>query len=369
MGLLQGVAERPGSTPPQKFDSKTVAWIIETGLGPILWAAYRQQPDSVPPACHDPLRAADLTALFLSTAMFDALGTILDGAATLGCAVTLVKGASVAGQWYPEPHWRPMRDIDLLVDAREQSRFEQLLRDLGFQQQSWLPEAFFLDHHHSMPFYHPQWRCWVEVHRGLFRDDRPERRIAALRPEALAARRQACTVRGASAWRLADPEQLVYTAVHWGGRLTLVGGLVPLLDMLLMLRRGGEQLDWDAVLDIAADEAAARPLFVALDYLRKQGLIELPAAVWRGLARGHDGIGRGGVRMLHGIIDDFMVCGKRQRGLNSEALVNMRWETLLGEGPVWRKRRDIYWRTLFPLAENGRYSPRRQLQRLRNQWR
>lgn len=365
IGLLRAAVDGAASAPQVGFDASAVDWAIDTGLGPVLRDLQRQRPGAVPAECVERLKAADLTARMLSAELFEGLDAILRAAAEAACEVTLLKGVSVAGQWYPRPHWRPMRDIDLLVEAVEQPRFERLLRELGFRQQGRLPATFFVDHQHSMPFFHPGRHCWVEVHRTLFREDQPAGRIAAFQPGALAAGRRRAVLGGGAVWRLDDPVQLVYTAVHWGSRLTLVGGLVPLLDILFMLRRGGTGWDWDAVLHICANETAARHVFVALNYLHRRELIEPPAEVWRGLARGRASIGAGGVRILHRIIDEFMVRGALHRGFDSEALVNMRWETLLGEGPAWRKRLQLPWRTLFPPAPAGRYSPRRHLRRLR----
>ena len=116
------------------------------------------------------LQSADLTARVVSAEHFDALTEIVD-CCSFAAPLILLKGISIADQYYPEPHLRPMRDIDLLVRSESVSSVESALEKLGYvrRSKSGLPSPFFEAHHHSMPFMHPRRNVWVEIHDRLFR--------------------------------------------------------------------------------------------------------------------------------------------------------------------------------------------------------
>src|SRR5207253_6578076 len=98
----------------------------------------------------------------------DALDGIVRGCPGTAPPLTLLKGVSVCEQYYPEPHLRPMVDIDVLVDPAALASVESLLLELGYRRRSQNPPEFYDAHHHTTPFRHPQTQAWVEVHRRLF---------------------------------------------------------------------------------------------------------------------------------------------------------------------------------------------------------
>lgn len=367
--LLQSLANERALTGLAEFDRDAVDWFIACGLGPILWAFVQSSSERIESGeSAQRLKSADLTARVLTDDAYDMLERILVRAGAQACPVTLLKGVSIAQQCYPQRHWRPMRDIDLLVIAEDQPRFEQILRELGFRQQGAQPASFFAGHHHSMPFHHPSARLWIEVHTGLFRPDSAAGRIPAFQPKALNAQRVALTHESADIARLPDELQLVYTAVHWGTKLTRVGGIVPVFDTVLLLKQVGAELDWGRVLAICEDPTAARHLTLMLAYLERHGLYRVPDIVWSGLAQGRRSLGRIGLRILLDTIDAYLAGGKHPSGFTSDAVLNIRWDTLLGEGDAGRKLMQLPWRMLFPPADSRRYDPMRLLRRARSLW-
>ena len=365
--LIRLALDDAPSIAPVPFDQEEVSWILHSGLGPLLWHALEHHPGLVPADQADRVKAANLSAYMLSLETFDHLNEMLSRAANIGCQVTLLKGASVAQQWYPERHWRPMRDIDVLVSARDQPGFEQQLLELGYRQTSDNPASFYIGHQHSAPFFHPLKNCWVEVHTALFRGDTPAGHISAFRPEVLS--RVPAEVAGdapGNVWRLSDELQLVYTAVHWATQLTLAGGVIPILDSLLILRKSRNRLGWDRILEACRNDTAARHLWLMLSYMEKHGLYEIPRDVRHGLENGRRTIGGIGQKMLHRIIDENMAAGCRERLFNSNAMLTVRWDTLLSNGSPARKLMQLPWRMLFPPRETERFYSIRHWQRVKN---
>jgi len=365
--LLHLALDETPRVTPLPLDQRSLNWILDTGLGPLLWHLLRQYPDLVPGSQVERVKSANLSAYMLSAETFDRLDEMLRRAAGINCGVTLLKGVSVALQWYPERHWRPMRDIDVLVRGHDQAVFEQQLVELGYQQTGSLPAEFFAGHQHSMPFFHPTNQCWVEVHTSLFRADSPMGKTAAFKADAI--RKvpvESATWAPGSVWRLSDELQLVYTAAHWASKLTLAGGLVPVLDTLLMLKGKSGTLDWGWILEVCRDDTVARPLWLMLSYLEKHEFYAMPGHIRQGLGNGRRSIGNIGLRILHRIIDKHMAAGGEDRLFGSRALVNICWETLLGDAPSTQKLFQLPWRMLFPPSQTGRYHPVRHWKRLKN---
>lgn len=342
-----------------------VHWLIETGLAPVLWSYLQTQPGQISAADQQTVKAADLTARLLAEDIFDSLAQIQAAAAQEQIPMILLKGVSVAQQWYPRRHWRPMRDIDILVRADDLARMEDSLRKLGYRQQGTRGAEFFIGHQHSMPFFRDDPPCWIEVHTTLFRAGSAGAQVPAFQRERLFD--QSVAFAGPDVRCFTPEMQLVYTAVHWGSKLTQVGGLLPLLDIVLLLKKA--EMDWDKVLMICRHPVAARHLYLVLSWLHRQRLVDVPDSIWLALEPGRRSLTDIGVRMLHDIIDSHLVQGQLYKGLYSEALVNVRWETLLGDEPPALKLLKLPWRLLFPPQAENRYQLGRQLRRLSALWR
>jgi hypothetical protein len=201
-----------------------------------------------------------LAARLLTAEQCEAMGEILEACRGRMPPVTLLKGISISAQYYPVPHLRLMRDLDVLVDETALATLESILSALGYRQQSHLPPTFYATHHHSMPFVHPARGLWVEIHRGLFP---PASRLGVDRlftRETLDQQRQLSAFRDHEVFRLSPEWQLVYIAAHWAFEFPR-SGLVALLDMIYLLRRTAGAFDWARLLDWLEGLAAAAPLY------------------------------------------------------------------------------------------------------------
>ena len=168
LALLRMVSKDQASPPLSLLNDRQLRWITEAGLGPLLWSVSKKDlKTGESPSCRD-LKAADLTARLINHIQLETLGEILARCKGLFPPITLLKGSSTGSELYPEPHLRIMRDLDLLVDPKDQPKLESILLEMGFRQQSTNSHEFYAAHHHSMPFYHRERDVWVEVHRGLF---------------------------------------------------------------------------------------------------------------------------------------------------------------------------------------------------------
>ena len=76
-----------------------------------------------------------------------------------------LKGSLLAFTSYPDPSWRPMSDIDLLIEPDGAMQAYQLLIDAGAQSQTYHPKLTDNDHHLPGISYN---NITIEVHQSLF---------------------------------------------------------------------------------------------------------------------------------------------------------------------------------------------------------
>jgi hypothetical protein len=287
IALLRAASEDRADLALADFGPDQIRWAIETGLGALLRRSTAKDPMAGTSPLWPVLQGADLTARITVGEQLDAVDEIIRGCASKAPPLTLLKGASICEQYYPEPHLRPMLDIDVLVDPAALEPVESTLLQLGYGRRSKNPPEFYETHHHTTPFHHPRTHVWVEVHRGLFPVQSPLGSDRIFGPENLAAERRPAKFRGQPVNRLSDELQLVYLACHWASDLRRVGGMVPMLDLIYLLRNA-RAIQWERILDWLAGSVASSYVYLLLTYLDRYELLELAPEVLRSLSRCQD---------------------------------------------------------------------------------
>jgi hypothetical protein len=312
---------------------RAVRWAVETGLGPLLARAVAHDPDAAASPLWPLVEGATLTARLLTTQLLGAMTDILDAGRADTPPPVLLKGISLCDQHYPEPHLRPMRDIDFLVEEAALPAAESTLRRLGYRQWSTHPAAFYEGHHHSSPFVHPDTGVWVEVHRTLFASRGKLGSHWAFRPENVGTQVCWSQFRGRAVRRLSDELQIVHVACHWARGLRVVGGMVAMADLALLLNNN-PALDWELILKWTGTSPASRYLCLLLTYLDKHQIIELAPGIARRLAGMPTSPGPLTLRIVHSMLDHYVVGGHDFGLFMSERNFNRLWKVVvLGARP------------------------------------
>jgi hypothetical protein len=346
VSVLAAAARGTTALPLRRLSDADVRWAIDSGLGPLLFHVTRDDPDARGLPGWRQLLAADLTARVLTGVTGDATAEILDACGTRAGPITLLKGIALASEYYPEPHLRPMRDVDLLVDEGGVPEMEAVLERLGYRRQTSLPPEFYAGHHHTAPFRHPVSGVWVEVHHRLFRPEIGVARDGLFDLEHVRAQRRPLAFRGHSAFRLTDELRLVQVACHWGQELQPVGGMVAMLDLIYVLSRSGSRFDWDRVLGWLEGSRSARYVYVLVTYLARHRLIEVPARVSPSLCASTGDIGAGTLAVLHWLIDRYVVAGCPLRFPMIGRNLDIVWGTLLMPRPPLPRGLLVPWHLL-----------------------
>jgi hypothetical protein len=307
------------------LDEDVVHWAVETGLGPLTYRAISNDREAAASPFCPLLKGADLTARVLSALQMDAMAEIIDACRGHVAPLVLLKGISMCERHYAEPHLRPMRDLDFLVEEDAIATVKSILARLGYLQRSEKPAAFYETHHHTAPFAHPETGIWVDVHRALvaprsaFGSDSIFT-AASVRTQLASARFMGRPVR-----RLRDELQLVHIACHWAHNLRVVGGMLAMADVTYLLHAVTD-IRWDHVIRGLEGSAAARHVRLLLAYLARHRLIDLPPDVTAWLRIDHTSLDRATAALGHALLDRYVVGGQRFGTLMSEPTFHRLWK-------------------------------------------
>jgi hypothetical protein len=292
-----------------KRHEREVLWLMDGGLGPMLYRATRERFDYVPSALRDVLLSSDLTAQVRHACVINTAQEVIDVCEELGTPLTLLKGISISDQYYPAPHLRPMGDIDLLVPPEASKALESALLCRGYDREPGFVPGEGM--HHGVPLYQPKHRVWVEVHNALYPRYDSLMRERLFSTSDLAAKSVPSRFHGRSVYRLADELQLIYIASSWMRDLTVSGVhpcfLISLLDAVHLLKSAGTRLDWDKLLGWLDNSMAIASLYVTLGYLSRHRLYELSRETQTYLRRRQDLVGRFQLQIIHSMLDHWLI--------------------------------------------------------------
>jgi hypothetical protein len=318
--------------PMTALPDTVVRWAVETGLGPLLARAVAHDPDAARSPLWPLVQGATLTARFLAAEHIGAMTDILDACRGEVPPPVLLKGISVCEQHYPEPHLRPMRDIDFLMEQDAIPAVESILRRLGYRQCSGRPAAFYAGHHHSCPFLHPDTGVWVDVHRALFAPGGELGSDTTFWPENLKTQLRWSEFRGRPVRRLSDEIQIVHLACHWARGLRAVGGMVAMADLAYLLRNA-PTVDWDRILEWTHASVASRHLGLLLTYLDRHRIIDIAPEILHRLHRRQPTLGHITLRLAHSLLDRYVAGGHDFGTLMSERNFNRVWRIVILRAP------------------------------------
>ena len=292
------------------FSDADFQWVHDAGFAPLVHKAIEDRLIPPPPlAMRRQLVVTDLVARVRHQANIEAACEVVDECHALGIRPTLLKGILVSQQFYPEPHLRPMVDVDVLVPASSYMAIEAAMVRRGYQ------KIDYPMRHHGPPLYHPGRQACIELHTDLFPEDAPFRRGHVLSRENAWAHVHAASFAGREVGQLSSEFQLVYLASSWINDLTN-SGIRPsflhlLFDVVFLLRSERASIDWETLVRGIDNPMARASTFVTLDYIHRCGLASVPRQVVASLATGQWIVGTVQVALFRWMVDRYLVAGRR----------------------------------------------------------
>jgi hypothetical protein len=247
------------------------------GLGPLLYKHLKATDALVPIEVWRELKGLFLRHRHANAVRGCALGEILSAYQAEGIQALVLKGAALAKLVYPEPGLRPMRDVDLLVSKADAPRAQEVLVELGYDTDPKATGMLPPDHHH-MPIAARQiegMTVSVEVHDDIFPDTRHYRpkRLEDLVDEGIPFQ-----VDGVEATTLGYEDMLWHVYRHACGPPLLLSRLrlVHMADMVSLVEKYTDQIDWDRLKRQYLQVYNVLPLLHFLTPWSAEALSELP---------------------------------------------------------------------------------------------
>lgn len=232
----------------------------EQGMAPLLYRHLQAVSGGVPDTFLRGLKLLCLRHRQANTFRMKTLQEILSLLNSAGIESLVLKGAVLCQTLYPEAGLRPMRDIDLLLTQEDAEHVHQLLREKGLRvSEELLPRDYF----HLPALFQTVggMEVCIELHHGLFPDDPPYYKhlpFAELCSESLD-----FTVNDVPAKTLGTEDMLWHLYQHgFHAPLTFEPyKLISAADIISLVEKNVEQLDWDKIRTVFPHLFRALPLF------------------------------------------------------------------------------------------------------------
>ena len=241
---------------------------IQQAVAPIVFRGLKTlkvtSPDSVSQRLWGAIAVASRDQRWLSRTLAESIASLHQS----GIEPIVLKGAASAYTVYPEPWYRCLWDVDLLVLPTELQRSEDVLRCHGFSRNDTFEAEFPRVNHHSPPLHLSGSTIALELHRELLSDPCPYR----IDLNRVRGRAQRTSLGGTEALVLSPADAIHHTCVHlsYAHRysVTPLRGIADILG--LSLGKAGV-VDWNELIHSAraagTSGAVYWPLRMSRDWL------------------------------------------------------------------------------------------------------
>lgn len=348
LGVIRSYAAQRTLKPPvSPVPDDFVEHIYQTGLASIARQAI--DPADLSDASQHLLRSADATARVIHRRIRNTAAEFLRLAHAHDIPVVLLKGISLADAVYAEPHHRIMGDLDLLVPKdKAQTLFDTAI-DHGYQQPDEQDRVTIPEGHHHLPEIRDQQSgVPVEIHTALI-----SRTLLADEPmfqrDAIWDYVEATEFDGIPCFRLCAEYRFLYTLAHWAIDYKWPTNLISLTDTLLSIQDQQSSLDWRRVRALAEQNPVVADLTATiLSYFEHVELGPIPKDMRDSANASLRGIGKRNVRILHWLLSQFPLSGRRKVGrVLSRSNARIVWLTLLEPRFRWWRLPAAGYRILF----------------------
>lgn len=189
-----------------------------------------------------------------------------------GIPVAIFKGALLAQMAYGEMALRQAGDIDLLIHRRDFAQVRLLLESLGYEMSPRLTPAQLASHlsnHCEIQFMRDEWFTVVDLHWDLA----PRSFVFKLKADEVMSRLQSVSLAGTVVQTFSAEDLLLYQAMHGAKHLWRC---LEWISALAQSVRAVPDVDWDTLVNRAADARATRMLALGLRLVEQFSDVPVP---------------------------------------------------------------------------------------------
>jgi hypothetical protein len=194
-----------------------------------------------------------------------------------GFEALVLKGVAMVALYYRELGVRPMSDFDILVRPQTVRGVIEVLQSQRWSRRGGpsFTDGFFTVHY-GWPFRHPN-GVELDLHWYLL-----DQSCAPAADADLWSAARAVEVEGSPIRVLSPGDQLLHVCVH-GAEWDRVPNLRWIADAAVIVRRSGDQIDWDRLVSQAEGHGVVVPVHATLTYLRDRFEVPVPPRALRQL--------------------------------------------------------------------------------------
>ena len=189
--------------------------------------------------------------------------------------VAIFKGSLLAQMAYGEISLRQAGDIDLLVNRGDFAQARSLLESLGYEMTPRLTSAQLASHlnnHCEIQFMRDEWFTVVDLHWDLA----PRSFVFGLKADEVMSRLQSVSLAGTNVETFGAEDLLLYQAMHGAKHLWR---RLEWISCLAESIRATSSIEWDTLVDRAANAHATRILALGLRLVEQFSNVTIPANV------------------------------------------------------------------------------------------
>jgi len=197
--------------------------------------------------------------------------------------VILLKGAQLAHTDYPHFSLRPIGDIDLLVRKSDRSEIIRLMLEMGFTlyKTNQTCEKFFLKETSKGRKKEAHIPIFIEVHSSLQTPVRLNRSFRIDMNEFWSGTQEKAAF-GFPFLQLCPTYNLIYLSAHLSHHY--FSRLIWAYDIVLLIHRHGEEIDWETLKDLCPRMKIRSPLYHSLSLCQELFQVPIPEGVLKNLS-------------------------------------------------------------------------------------
>jgi len=195
--------------------------------------------------------------------------------------IALFKGPLLAQMAYGEMSLRQAGDIDLLINRRDFTQARLLLESLGYEMTPRLTPAQLSSHlsnHCEITFMRDEWLTVVDLHWDLA----PRSFVFGVKAEDVMSRLQSISLAGTTVETFGAEDLLLYQAMHGAKHLWR---RLEWISCLAESLRATTTINWDTLVDRAANAHATRILALGLRLVEEFSDVPVPSEVFASIDR------------------------------------------------------------------------------------
>lgn len=249
------------------------------GVGMLLFYYLEGSAKLIPEEQKQFLKHSYSINLFRNITLFNELKRVLKTFKNHGVATLVLKGASLAENFYPLPELRPYNDIDILINKHDIQKAKEILINLGYSPPRKSEEAFNEKYWYSQHFFKKENNILLEIHWNIAQLRRYKINIESIWNEAVPFKSG-----DTESLMMSMEDLIIYQSLHLSYHY--YSKLLWLLDLALIIQKERDSISWEKIIERCKTQRVCSPVYFTLLYLKNLLKVDIPENVLKNLKPG-----------------------------------------------------------------------------------